>query len=111
MRVDDEVDRAGIAVDRFEPRAHLLTGLKADLNYAQGSIKGAARSRTMASSIRGESLHFSRTARISRRDAIAAAEGGGNPRSPGGGRAWLATAGGAERQSAGGNALCWPRHS
>src|SRR5947208_13779073 len=30
MRVDDEVDRAEIAVDRFEPRAHLLTGLKVD---------------------------------------------------------------------------------
>jgi hypothetical protein len=30
MRVDDEVDLAGIAVDRFEPRAHLLARLKAD---------------------------------------------------------------------------------
>jgi hypothetical protein len=30
MRVDDEVDLAGIAVDRFEPRAHLFARLKAD---------------------------------------------------------------------------------
>jgi 3alpha(or 20beta)-hydroxysteroid dehydrogenase len=30
MRVDDEVDLAGIAVDRFKPRAHLLAGLKTD---------------------------------------------------------------------------------
>src|SRR5467141_4766108 len=36
-------------------------------------LKEAARNRTMASSIRGESLHFSRAARISRRDAIAGA--------------------------------------
>jgi len=30
MRVDDEVDLAGIAVDRFESRADLLTGLEVD---------------------------------------------------------------------------------
>jgi hypothetical protein len=30
MRVDDEVDLAGIAVDRLEARAHLLAGPKTD---------------------------------------------------------------------------------
>ena len=30
VRVDDEVDLAGISVNRFEPGADLLTGLKAD---------------------------------------------------------------------------------
>jgi hypothetical protein len=30
MRVDDEVDLAGIAVDLFKARTHLLAGLKAD---------------------------------------------------------------------------------
>src|SRR6266852_8362039 len=30
MRVDDEVDLAGITVDRLQPRAHLFAGPKAD---------------------------------------------------------------------------------
>jgi hypothetical protein len=30
MRIDDEVDLAGISVDRFEPGTDLLAGLKAD---------------------------------------------------------------------------------
>jgi hypothetical protein len=30
MGVDDEVDLAGISVDRFEPCTHLFAGLKAD---------------------------------------------------------------------------------
>jgi hypothetical protein len=34
MRVDDEVNLAWIAVDRFEPSAHLLAGLKADPEQA-----------------------------------------------------------------------------
>src|SRR5215469_16223611 len=34
MRVDDEVDLAGIAVDRFEPRADFFAGPKADTEKA-----------------------------------------------------------------------------
>ncbi len=30
MRIDDEVDLAGIAVDRFKPRAHVLAKPKTD---------------------------------------------------------------------------------
>jgi integrase len=33
MRVDDEVDLAGISVNRFEPGADLLAGLKADTKH------------------------------------------------------------------------------
>jgi hypothetical protein len=30
MGVDDEVDLAGVSVDRFEPRTHFFAGPKAD---------------------------------------------------------------------------------
>src|SRR5207237_4096623 len=48
MRVDDEIDTLGVAVNRFQPRADLLTWAKADLEQLGHSLAKSSNGNVLA---------------------------------------------------------------